>query len=63
MTAATAAGYVNERSVEAFRRRVGTVYPRPRHIKGRGEVWRKADLDDVIGSLCGEQVKDAELLL
>ena len=54
MRAETAAAYVDERSVEAFRRRVGSVYPEPIHVSGRGEVWLKDQLDAAIAKLNGE---------
>jgi hypothetical protein len=60
MTAETAAGYFNERSVEAFLRKVGKVYPRPRRISGRGRVWLKKDLDRTIEHLSGEGVADED---
>lgn len=53
MPARYAAQYVGERSAQAYRRRVGTVYPRPIRIAGRGQVWRKKDLDQVIANLGG----------
>jgi hypothetical protein len=53
MTAKTAAKYTDEPSVRAFRRRVGTVYPQPVRIAGRGDVWRKRDLDACIAALRG----------
>ena len=64
MTAATAAAYMDECSVEAFLRRVGTVYPRPRKISGRGRVWLKQDLDQTMGIAGGgEAAEDAASLL
>jgi hypothetical protein len=66
MEAATAAAYMDERSVRAFLRRVGKVYPRGRHISGRGRVWMKADLDRAMGiapSAGGEAAEDAASLL
>jgi hypothetical protein len=39
MRAETAAAYVDERSVEAFRRAVGTLYPKPVIISGKGGRW------------------------
>lgn len=60
MRAETAAAYLDEPSVEAFRRRVGTVYPRPRHITGRGQVWFRVDLDETIRAMRGEQLRPAE---
>ena len=53
MRAETAAAYVDEVSAEAFRRRVGTVYPRPITISGRGQVWPREDLDQAIARLAG----------
>lgn len=53
MTAETAAGYMNECSVEAFLRRVGSVYPVARNISGRGRVWLKKDLDEAIAQMRG----------
>jgi hypothetical protein len=65
MRAETAAAYVDERSVEAFRRRIGSVYPRPVNVSGRGEVWLKDQLDAAIVHLKGEtaDVLDAAGLL
>jgi hypothetical protein len=64
MTAETAAGYMNECSVEAFLRRVGSVYPRARNISGRGRVWLRRDLDRTIRQISGEEaVEDAANLL
>jgi hypothetical protein len=54
MRAETAAAYVDEKSVEAFRRRIGAVYPRPVNVSGRGDLWLKDQLDAVIASLNGE---------
>jgi hypothetical protein len=64
MTAQTAAGYVDECSVESFLRRVGSVYPSGRTISGRGRVWLKRDLDRAIAELSGEEAAgDAASLL
>ncbi len=53
-----AAGYVGERSVEAFLRLVGTEYPEPvvdtGSGKGRRRLWLKRDLDKVLGLAEGE---------
>ena len=48
MRAATAAAYVDERSVDAFRRAVGTIWPAPVRVAGKGERWLKEDLDAAI---------------
>ncbi len=61
MRAKTAAAYVDEVSVESFRRRVGSVYPLPITVSGRGDVWLKDDLDLAIDKLTGRigSVRDA----
>jgi hypothetical protein len=59
MRAETAAAYVDERSVEAFLRRTGKVYPAGRIVSGRGRVWAKEDLDQAIGQLRGERVAES----
>jgi hypothetical protein len=51
MRAKTAAAYVDEASVESFRRRVGSVYPKPVNIRGRGELWLREDLDKTVDQL------------
>ncbi len=48
MRASTAAAYVDERSIDAFRRAVGTLWPKPLRIVGKGERWLKEDLDEAI---------------
>jgi hypothetical protein len=53
MRAQTAARYVDEPSVRAFRKRVGKVYPKGTRIPGRGDVWRKMELDSTIAALPG----------
>ncbi len=65
MRAETAAAYCDERSVETFTTRVGTVYPRSVYISGRGRVWLKEQLDRSIRRLSGEaaEVEDAADLL
>ena len=59
MTAATAAAYCDEASVEAFRRGIGKIWPRPRNIVGKGERWLREDLDQEIDRLTSSTVKDA----
>lgn len=51
MRADTAAEYCDEVSVEAFRRRVGSVYPSPVTVAGRGQVWLRDHLDAAIDRL------------
>jgi hypothetical protein len=53
MRAETAAKYVDERSVQAFRRAVGKLYPRPIKLSGKGERWLKDQLDQAILRLFG----------
>jgi len=48
MSAAVAAGYCGEDSVEAFMRRVGSEYPQPRVNDGRRKLWLRDDLDQAI---------------
>jgi len=53
MDAATAAAYCGERSVDAFRRRVGSDYPAAHKLRGRGQVWRRDEIDQAIDKLTG----------
>lgn len=63
MDARTAAGFCGEKTVEAFRRRVGRLYPKPRRVKGRGDVWPKADLVQAMSDETnGVPVDGADLL-
>lgn len=55
MRAATAAAFVDERSVEAFLRKVGTVYPRPYRGKGRGAKWLKDQLETAAAAAGGNE--------
>jgi hypothetical protein len=48
MSAAIAAGYCGEPSVEAFMSRVGRDYPKPRVCEGRRQLWLRDDLDAAI---------------
>jgi hypothetical protein len=59
MTAATAAAYCDEASVDAFRRGISKIWPRPRKIMGKGERWLREDLDQSIDVLTISGVKDA----
>ena len=65
MRAETAAGYVDEKSVEAFRRGVGTLYPEPIKLQGKGDRWLREDLDAAIEKLAGRAnlVGDASAVL
>lgn len=61
MRATTAAAYLDEVSVESFRRRVGSIYPRPVKISGRGELWLREDLDKSVDQLSAhvDRIRDA----
>lgn len=65
MRASTAAAYVDERSVGAFRRSVGKLWPKPLRLAGKGERWLKEDLDQAIekASHRMSHVKDASDIL
>jgi hypothetical protein len=65
MRAETAAAYVDEKSVETFRRSVGTLYPLPVKLAGKGDRWLKDDLDAAIEKLTGRValVRDASAVL
>ena len=60
MRAATAAGYCNERSVNAFRKRVGKIYPKPHYVPGRGLIWLREELDEKIDRLTNSLKNTAE---
>lgn len=51
MRAETAAAYVDEVSVEAFLRGVGSLYPQPVVVSGKGKRWVREDLDGLIDRL------------
>ena len=48
MRAATAAAYVDEKSVESFLSAVGILYPEPIDVPGKGKRWLRDALDDAI---------------
>lgn len=48
MRAQTAAEYTDEKSVQSFLRRTGSIYPSALQIPGRGRVWTKESLDEAI---------------
>lgn len=58
MRADMAAAYVGERSVEAFLRATGTLYPAPITIKGKGKRWLLEDLDAAIDRLAGRSAPE-----
>jgi len=43
-----AAGYCGETTAEAFLKRVGKEYPKPRVCEGRRRLWLRDDLDRAI---------------
>lgn len=53
MRAQTAARYCDEKSVEAFRRGIGKIYPEPVKIAGKGDRWLREALDRAIDRLSG----------
>lgn len=53
MRAETAAAYVDEVSVAAFRRAVPLLYPQPRIIPGKGERWLIEELDAALNRIHG----------
>jgi hypothetical protein len=61
MRAETAAAYVDEKSVDTFRRGVSTIYPLPIKVAGKGDRWLRDDLDQAIDRLSGraEAIWDA----
>jgi hypothetical protein len=65
MRAETAASYVDEVSVQAFRNSVGTLYPQPVKVRGKGLRWLRDDLDAAIEKLTGQTtaLKDASAVL
>ncbi len=54
MPAAIAAAYCGEESVEAFRRKIGLLYPQPVTSKGSRQKWLRDDLDNAILKLAGK---------
>ena len=54
MPAPMAAAYCGEESVEAFRRKVGTMYPQPVISEGSRQKWLRDDLDTAILTLAGK---------
>lgn len=51
MRAETAAAYVDEVSVQAFRRKVGSVYPAPVTGKGQRQKWDRVQLDQAAAAM------------
>jgi hypothetical protein len=65
MRAKTAAAYLDEKSEETFRRAVGTLYPPPIKVAGKGERWLREALDQAIDKLATKapRVRDIADLL
>ena len=64
MRAETAARYCDEKSVDAFRKSVGILYPRPHRIPHKGDRWLKDELDSALDKLCnGTTITDAAEVL
>ena len=61
MCAEKAAAFLGEKSVRAFRRRVGKIYSLPTRVPGRGDVWDREDLEQDAARLMGnvETIQDA----
>jgi len=57
MQAPTAAAYVDESSVDSFRRSVGSLWPRAIHVPGKGERWTREDLDEAIDRATGKTAR------
>lgn len=55
MPAPIAAAYLGEKSVEAFLRSVGTLYPAPIKLVGKGDRWTRDALDRAIDVLSRER--------
>jgi hypothetical protein len=53
MRAETAAAYLDEPSVEAFRRKVGSIYPTPVTGRRSRQKWDKLQLDQAVATLTG----------
>ena len=63
MRAKTAAAYCDETSVDAFRKGIGKLWPRPCRIPGKGKRWLREDLDLAIDKLTTNATQDAADLL
>jgi hypothetical protein len=54
MRAETAAAYVDERSVEAFRRAIPKLYPEPLRVPGKGDRWVRESLDAAVDQMAAK---------
>ena len=64
MRAETAAEYCDDKSVGAFKKSVGTLYPLPHRIPGKGYRWLRKELDLSLDSLLDvKAVNDAAEVL
>lgn len=60
MRAETAARYVDDVSVRSFLRSVGTIYPRPITIPGKGRRWLRDELDRSIEQLTCKSIRTVD---
>lgn len=51
MRAETAAAYCDEKSVEAFLKSIGKLYPEPIKVAGKGDRWLRETLDQALDRL------------
>lgn len=63
MRAETAAAYVDEKSVNSFRRGVGKVYPPPVHVPNKGDRWLRSQLDAALALLDKDNERDVADLI
>lgn len=56
MRVETAAAFCDEPSVDAFRRSVGKLYPRPYRVPGKGDRWSRMELEAALKFLRGEAI-------
>lgn len=63
MRAPTAAAYMDDVSVQAFRRKVGSVYPLPVTGKGSFQKWDRLELDAVNPRAEMQPITDAASVL
>lgn len=60
MRAQTAAAYVDEKSVGTFRKGIGTLWPLPVKVAGKGDRWLRDNLDLAIERIAApaETIRD-----
>jgi hypothetical protein len=62
MRAKTAAAYVDEVSVQAFRRKVGSVYPGPVSGRGQRQKWDRLQLDRAAEAMSPQAASETPVL-